>query len=386
MRPDEERKFFNLTDNSFKITLLLAHLKPVNRFIVLIANLLFMLIKSITGRGNNITNRLVVICLHRLGDTVFCIPALEGIFNCYKNYEIFIISYPETKSILSLRFAEDKIHTVNKSDFKLQRRIATRKSKMVLKELKPEIIFDLTGSPTSASLILNSGAREIIGINLEYFKTLYTTFTPTRTKPHFIDIYNDVLKSVKPNYKEYSFEFNINAGTDGYVIIHPFAIRKAKEWGIHKYIELAGRLNKYYNVIVISPPNFIDDDILFEIDSMQIDLQITNTIDELIRVTQKAALFISNDSGPIYIASLLGKPTFTIYGPTNPKFSLPFGAYHKYYQKILSCSASDEKYCFTLGGINCPSQECLNLISVNEVENEIKKFIKELSIEKKTAK
>ncbi|MCZ6702474.1 MAG: glycosyltransferase family 9 protein, partial [Ignavibacteria bacterium] len=192
--------------------------------------------------------------------------------------------------------------------------------------------------------------------------------------------------SVKPDYKEYSFEFNIKTDARGFVIIHPFAIRKEKEWGLHKYIELAGRLNKYYNVIVISPPNFMDDDTLFEIELMQIDLQITNTIDELIQVTQKAALFISNDSGPIYIASLLGKPTFTIYGPTNPKFSLPFGAFHKYYQKILSCSASDEKYCFTLGGINCPSQECLNLISVDEIENEIISFIKELSIEKKTAK
>jgi len=78
---------------------------------------------------------------------------------------------------------------------------------------------------------------------------------------------------------------------------------------------------------------------------------------------------------------LLGKPTFTIYGPTNPKFSLPFGERHQFYQKILPCSADKEMVCFTLGGINCPSYECLNLISVDEIENAAIKFISELGIE-----
>jgi ADP-heptose:LPS heptosyltransferase len=122
---------------------------------------------------------------------------------------------------------------------------------------------------------------------------------------------------------------------------------------------------------------------LSEIKSLELEIQITNNVDELIEKTKHACLFISNDSGPCYIANILGKPTFTIYGPTNPNFSLPFGENHKYYKKELSCSAKEEKVCFTLGGIYCPSYECLNLITVDEVEYSINSFIKLLGIEEK---
>jgi len=293
------------------------------------------------------------------------------------------VCYPDTRSILKSKFNSNKIVAINKNDFLLQRRFAKTKIRNVIKGLKPEIIFDLTGNPASASLIINSGARKIIGTNLAYFEHLYSTFTPIRTAPHFIDIYMDVLKSVKPHYTDYSYDFKSEFNLRDKILIHPFAIRKAKEWGLQKFIDLADRLNKKYKVCIISPPNFIDDDILSEIKSLELEIQITNTVDELIEKIKTACLFISNDSGPTYIANLLGKPTFTIYGPTNPKFSFPFGENHRYFQKELSCSAKEEKFCYTLGGINCPSYECLNIITVDEIEDSINSFIKHLGIEEK---
>ncbi|MGB5892691.1 MAG: glycosyltransferase family 9 protein [Ignavibacteriaceae bacterium] len=254
---------------------------------------------------------------------------------------------------------------------------------MVIKNLIPEVIIDLTGNPASASLIFASGAKTVIGFNLEYFKKLYTSFIPIRKSPHFMDIYKDLLKKTLPKYKTYSYEFETNFDTSGKILILPFAIRKAKEWDLHKFIQLGKRLNKKYEVCLIAPPNFMDDDIINEIKSLNLEIEITNTVNELIAKTKGASLFISNDSGPIYIANLLGKPTFTIYGPTNPKFSLPFGESHKFYQKILPCSADKEKVCYTLGGIYCPSKECMNLITVDEIEDSINSFIKLLRIEEK---
>jgi heptosyltransferase-2 len=198
-----------------------------------------------------------------------------------------------------------------------------------------------------------------------------------------MDIYKDVLKQAIPNYTIFSYEFDKNFDTNGKILILPFAIRKAKEWDLHKFIQLAKRLNENYEVCLISPPDFIDDDIINEISSLNLEIEITNTVNELIEKTKGASLFISNDSGPIYIANLLGKPTFTIYGPTNPKFSLPFGKSHRFYRKILPCSADKEKVCYTLGGIYCPSYECMKLITVNEIEDSVNSFIKILGIEEK---
>jgi ADP-heptose:LPS heptosyltransferase len=319
-----------------------------------------------------------------LGDTVFCIPAIKGIYDCYNEYEIFVLCYSESKDILEMDFESENIITIEKKDFLLQRRIAKKICRKTVNDLKPEIIFDLTGDPASASLILTSKAREVIGTNLQYFQKFYTSFVTVRTKPHYMDIYLDVLRTVKPDYDKYSYQFESNYNPKDKIVIHPFAIRKAKEWNLKKYIKLAERLSSNYDVCLIAPPNFIEEEVIHEIKQLKIDVKVTKSIVELISLIKEASLFISNDSGPTYIASMMGKPTFIIYGPTNPKFSLPFGINHKYYKKELSCSAKEEKICLTLGGINCPSYECLNLITVDEIEDSINNFIRLLGIEEKS--
>lgn len=383
MDPVKERNFHKSKDSSLKLTLILKRIKILDHFLLIITNISFTLIKLFLRKQSYDSKRLLIICLHRLGDTVFCIPAIKGIYDCYRDYEIFILCYPESKNILEIKFKSENIVTIEKSDFFLHRRIAKKNCRKTVNDLKPEIIFDLTGDPSSASLIITSKAKEVIGTNLQYFQKLYTSFVTVRTKPHYMDIYLDVLRSVKPDYDKYSYQFESNYNPNDEILIHPFAIRKAKEWNLKKYINLAERLRNNYKVCLIAPPNFIEEEVLHEIEQLKINVKVTKTLGELISIIKEASLFISNDSGPIYIANLLGKPTFTIYGPTNPKFSLPFGANHKYYKKELSCSAKEEKVCFTLGGINCPSQECLNLITVNEIEDSINSFIKLLGIEER---
>lgn len=383
MDPVKERNFHKSKDSSLKLTLILKRIRILHYLLLFITNFGIALTQLILREQSYKSKRLLIICLHRLGDTVFCIPAIKGIYDCYKDYEIFILCYPESKNILEIKFKSENIVTIEKKDFFLQRRIANKNCRKTFNDLKPEIIFDLTSDPSSASLIINSKAKEVIGANLQYFQKLYTSFVAVRTKPHYMDIYLDVLRSVKPDYDKYSYQFVSNYNPKDKIVLHPFAIRKAKEWNLKKYIKLAERLRNNYKVCLIAPPNFIEEEVLYEIKQLKIDVKVTKSLGELISIIKEASLFISNDSGPTYIASLMGKPTFIIYGPTNPNFSLPFGVNHKYYKKELSCSAKEEKICFTLGGINCPSYECMNLITVDEIENSINSFIKLLGIEEK---
>ena len=383
MNPLNERNFHTKKDSSFKITAILERSKLINALVQALFNLIFKAVRTFLTKKNEDSGELVIFNFHRLGDTVFTIPALSGIYKCYENYNITILCFPESESILKIKFKDANIITVDKNNFSLQRKFAKPEIRKLVNKLNAEIIFDITGDPASASLLLNSSAKKIIGINLPYFKKLYTTFVPIRKKPHYMDIYLDVLKAAKPGFNDYSYDFSSSFSAEGKILVHPFAIRKSKEWNLYKYIELSKRLSKNYNVSIVSPPHFIDDDVLEEIKSSGLNYKITNSIDELIETTKDASLFISNDSGPVYIASLLGKPTFAVYGPTNPKYSLPFGKNHKYFRKTLSCSPIDERVCFTLGGIYCPSYECLNSISVDEVELAVKEFIGEVGIEEK---
>ena len=155
------------------------------------------------------------------------------------------------------------------------------------------------------------------------------------------------------------------------IIIHPFAGWKAKEWNLNKFVKLAEALSKSYRVSFLIPSSTLKKDIQEELKKHQINLIETKSVEELIAVLDNCSLLIGNDSGPIHIASMLGNATFTIYGPSNPPFTLPYGSTHGYYQKKIKCSPlATENLCFTDGGrYGCPSFECMNGTTMEEVLN-----------------
>ena len=107
------------------------------------------------------------------------------------------------------------------------------------------------------------------------------------------------------------------------------------------------------------------------------------SVDRLINELRTCSLIISNDTGPVYLAALLGKATFTIYGPTNPLFTVPRGGHHDYIMEKIECSsAEDEKYCSAYGGRLCGSFECMNKLNYEMVLDRIKTFADKIGLQK----
>jgi heptosyltransferase-2 len=266
--------------------------------------------------------------------------------------------------------------------FYLNGMIANGKARKIIKSLKPKTIYDLTGNITSASLIFNSKAKEIIGINKKSYKNIYTNFSIIRNKPHNVDIYLDAIKATIPINRKDILNLPYEIKKDGYILIHPFAGWKAKEWNLRKFLELGELINKKYSCLFIFLSNSISNDIAEELKRKNISFIETKTIKELIKVIKGSSVFIGNDSGPIHIANLLNKPTFTIYGPTNPEYHIPLSGVNEYIIHKLKCSPKpNEKVCFTNGGrFGCPSFECMNNLGVEEVMGKLKSFFKEINI------
>jgi len=77
------------------------------------------------------------------------------------------------------------------------------------------------------------------------------------------------------------------------------------------------------------------------------------------------SLFIGNDSGPVNIANFLGRPTFTIYGATNPDYASTFQNHQIHIQKNLLAQLVKMKNTVLLWcPIHCPGIQCMNLLSV----------------------
>ncbi len=367
-----------------KISLILAE----NKFLAGAYRVLLLFALKIF-RGKKLfrsgSRRTVIINFHRLGDSVFTIPAVKEVLKHFSS-DIYIFCFEETKPIFEKMLSNVSIITFGKSDFHLNFRISGSAVRKKLSELNPGRIIDITGSTLSASVLFSSTANEIIGSNEVYYKDIYTRFTKLRTDPHVMDIYLDTVRLIIPGIDDSIRQFNTTVNKNGYLLIHPFAGWTAKEWNIIRFIELAEKLNNRYRTIIVAEPGKITPEIKQEIILKEVEVIETHNINELMKVIDNCSLFISNDSGPLYIANMLGKPTFTLYGPTNPVFSLPFGKNHRYIQRKIKCSPKpNEQYCFTNGGRQgCPSFECMRLLETDEVIDSLSDFIKELGISKKT--
>ena len=352
----------------------------IDKTIQIIASLLIAFVRKLASFSWSKEPNLAVISFHKLGDTVFTIPSIKLLIKKYGN-NIIIFCYPESKSIYELVLSGIKYQVVKKEEFKIGGRIASRKVRKLLKKINPSTIVDFTGSITSASLIFNSKAKVIVGFNKVYFRKIYSSYISKRTKPHLIDMYLEVVGLLFPLTNiELDKEYQVKIFERAPVLIYPFAGSRAKEWNINKYIELGKIINESYNCSFIDN-NLLNNESKQELIDNNIFVYQSETIDDLISILKKCSLLISNDSGPIHIASILNKPTFTIYGPTNPVFHIPYGKYHGMIQKKIECSpAPDKKYCYTRGGLYCPAYECMNQLSLEEVKNSVLQFINEIGI------
>ena len=223
----------------------LEKIKIFNSFLEFISNALLSIIRKLIRKNSN--GNIIIISLHRLGDTVFTIPAVKRVYDHYSNEQVYILTFPDNKDIYNIVFKDESIIPLEQNDFIWGTRIALKNARKTLKNLHPKIIFDLTGNIASASLIAVSKAKEIVGMNTKYYKSIYDVFMPIRHKPHLIDRYLDVVRGYLPaDENKIIKEFPSTFQTVGKILIHPFAGWKAKEWNLNKFIELAKLLNDDY--------------------------------------------------------------------------------------------------------------------------------------------
>ena len=117
--------------------------------------------------------------------------------------------------------------------------------------------------------------------------------------------------------------------------IAPGAGNKIKEWPTERFAEVANYLaEKHAAAIVIVGGR---DDVMLSgkmKNLMKIGVAIIDTagalsIDELKALISKLNLFISVDTGPIYIAEAFGVPTIDIVGPMDENEQPPIGPIHR---------------------------------------------------------
>ena len=83
------------------------------------------------------------------------------------------------------------------------------------------------------------------------------------------------------------------------------------------------------------------------------------TLEQLIDELRECRLLLTNDTGTMHLASLLGVPTVAIFGSTEPRLTGPLGDRHIIVRHQVECSP-----CFLR---ECPIDfRCMKAVSVDE--------------------
>jgi heptosyltransferase-1 len=115
-----------------------------------------------------------------------------------------------------------------------------------------------------------------------------------------------------------------------FVLLSPGAGWGAKRWPADRYGAVARQLaNAGYAVVINNGPG--EEHLGQEIVESSAGTARVLVLDmvELIAVTRCASLAIAGDTGPLHLASALGRPTVGIYGPTDPARNGPFHGPHR---------------------------------------------------------
>jgi heptosyltransferase II len=86
-----------------------------------------------------------------------------------------------------------------------------------------------------------------------------------------------------------------------------------------------------------------------------------DSVDAFVALAARCAVMITNDSGTMHIASAVGTPVVSLFGPTDPRRTAPVSAHAAVLRHVLPCSP-----CFRT---TCPYADhpCMRLIEVDDV-------------------
>lgn len=176
--------------------------------------------------------------------------------------------------------------------------------------------------------------------------------------------------------KVFSRDFSIKNKLEGkrVIAVHPGTKKKdeIRRWGKDKFIKLINILlrDKKNKIILFKGPDEEDiADFIHEKTGKKAILVENLNLKRVGAIIERCSLFVGTDSGLGHIAAALGVKTLVIFGPANPKRTVPYGGHTAYIRANCPCTPA-LKYPFwsTSDKIKCSNNlVCLRRLDVKTV-------------------
>lgn len=337
--------------------------------------------------------RILIVKPSSLGDIVHALPVLYRLRQEYPHAHIAWLVKEEWKDILATNPLLDELIILRKG---------IRGFMDSLQEVRKghfDMVIDLQGLFRSGVITFLSGSSVRIGFSnaRELAHIFYNRKTVPPEEPiHAVDRYMLTLKEiihgspgfsggpypgmaatdptpVFPLYPEIEdFEW-VNkflkkhnlADKKPLIAINPFARWEKKRWPLRLFLTLIKSLIYELKAGIILLGSLQDINTAEEmVRPLKKDIAIAagkTTLRNLVALLDQSDLLVTNDSGPMHIASALGTPVVALFGPTSPALTGPYGKIHRVIKKDLECSPCFRKSCVHKRPL------CMEAITIEEV-------------------
>jgi heptosyltransferase II len=243
-----------------------------------------------------------------------------------------------------------------------------------------------------------SGARYRVGYKNKVYGWLYSHQVPITEKKHEIEYNLDLVRALgltvrranekvpfiytTPLEEELANDFllkNQISPRDLLIGVHPgsgLSIGSAKRWSREKFASLCDLILTIpkAKVIVFGGPEerYAAEEMAKFMSKKPVIIAGDTDIRTTAALIKRSALFISNDSGLMHLATAVKTPVLAIFGPTLWWKNYPWGKNNAMLRKEMACSP-----CYNYESIQCKTLKCLKMIKVEEAWQKVKEMLEQ---------
>lgn len=320
-----------------------------------------------------------------LGDIVHTLPVLHLLRKRFRNARISWMIVPAFSGLLEGHKDLDEILLFERRRFaNLWRNMDAAQGlfsfAMGLRKKQFDLVIDLQGLFRSGWMTWQTCAPVRVGFSYarEGARLFYTHTVATDThEKHAVERYLDVCESLGADRSPVVFDFDISdavrssvrsmlQSSSDYAVILPGTNWATKRWPLKHFQALIEPLQQRYGLrcVIAGGKDVADMNILWP---GALNLSGKTTLKELVALLEASRLVVANDSGPMHIASALGKPLVTLFGPTSAVRTGPYNRPDAVLQLDIPC-----RPCLSR---QCVHQSCLKWIHPQDVLGRINSLL-----------
>jgi lipopolysaccharide heptosyltransferase I len=317
--------------------------------------------------------KILIVRLGALGDIVHTIPAAAAIRRAMPAAQIDWLVEAKHREVLDLVIGVDRILTVPKATLR-----GWSEALRAVRLVRYDAAIDLQGLLKSAVLARASGAARVIGFSIWHLREkaarpFYSTSAPAEGA-HVIRHNLRLLRVLGIEDEEIHFpiadvaspaldELRRRLEARPFALINPGAGWPNKRWPADRFGELAAFLREASGlapIILWGPGEEHLADAVVAASGRTAVAAPPTRVPDLVALSRAAALVISGDTGPLHIATAVGTPTVSLFGPTDPDRNGPWSPDDVCVSRFDHCACRYDRKCHT-------PRWCLEDVGVAEV-------------------